>query len=656
MELLSLEINDFRQYKGTQTIDLQTSDKKNLNIIEGQNGAGKSNILNAITLCFYGRELHQEARGDDVEQLPMLTEDKLDELSTGQAASGHVKIEMGDGKPEYIFKRDFTTYKVGTSFNDDIGDLQLQRRSNNQYTIVENPNRTLTQILPSRVKDYFLFDGEALTDFFSEGYKTRVEDAIVDVSHIGLLNVSIEHLETVKGEIRRKASNLEGRPKEIQEEIDSIKADLDRLRTEKAEKKQTIEEYESQIAKIKEKLRGAANDRARQLVEQRESLEEEIEDLKEDREEQRTEARKLLNEAGPSIFSMSALDYTQKQLAEMEEKGQLPPKIRESFIDELLDEGTCICGRNLEEGSDDEARAHLNEMLETVSEVSTDNLEGKFQIPNIIKDGNEAASSLRDKRRTIRDLADQIDKADRELDEVKAELEGFDVPDEVDVSELSKQQDKLEQQKDELVGEVGRLKGEIDSKESTLDSKEKEFRKEAEKQGRHEDILSQVDFADGALEEMEEIRRTILERIRSNTEENLNQYFNELIWKNETYDIVLTDDYGIEISGPDSTDNRIGALSAGESQVLALSFMAALSDISGFQAPIVIDTPLGRISSENRKLIAQNLPDYLEDTQITFLMTDTEYDDDVRNRMKHRVANEYLLDFDGGTTEVKPRG
>jgi DNA sulfur modification protein DndD len=80
--------------------------------------------------------------------------------------------------------------------------------------------------------------------------------------------------------------------------------------------------------------------------------------------------------------------------------------------------------------------------------------------------------------------------------------------------------------------------------------------------------------------------------------------------------------------------------------------MAALSDISGFRAPIVIDTPLGRIASENRKRIAQNLPSYLEDTQITFLMTDTEYDDNVRNLMKHRVANEYLLEFKEGQTEV----
>jgi DNA sulfur modification protein DndD len=151
---------------------------------------------------------------------------------------------------------------------------------------------------------------------------------------------------------------------------------------------------------------------------------------------------------------------------------------------------------------------------------------------------------------------------------------------------------------------------------------------------------------------MENIKETILSQIRTETEENLNKYFNDLIWKDDKYTISLDEDYSVEVQGPDSPDNRIGSLSAGEKQVLALSFMAALSDISGFTAPIVIDTPLGRISGNPKKLIAQNLPDYLEDTQMTFLMTDEEYTDEVQGLMKHRIANEYQLHYADGTTEV----
>ena len=80
--------------------------------------------------------------------------------------------------------------------------------------------------------------------------------------------------------------------------------------------------------------------------------------------------------------------------------------------------------------------------------------------------------------------------------------------------------------------------------------------------------------------------------------------------------------------------------------------MAALSDISGFNAPVLIDTPLGRISSNPKKDIAQNLPDYLEGTQMTFLMTDEEYTEGVQSMMEHKVVNEYQLVYNNGTTEV----
>jgi len=73
--------------------------------------------------------------------------------------------------------------------------------------------------------------------------------------------------------------------------------------------------------------------------------------------------------------------------------------------------------------------------------------------------------------------------------------------------------------------------------------------------------------------------------------------------------------------------------------------MAALGRVSGFDAPVVIDTPIGRISGEPRKNIAEALPNYLPDTQITMLVTDTEYTEEVRMRLNPRVGQEYHLDF-----------
>ena len=80
--------------------------------------------------------------------------------------------------------------------------------------------------------------------------------------------------------------------------------------------------------------------------------------------------------------------------------------------------------------------------------------------------------------------------------------------------------------------------------------------------------------------------------------------------------------------------------------MLALSFMAALKEVSGFHFPVVIDTPLGRISREPKDNVAESLPKYLEGTQVTMLMTDEEYTESVRKRMSPRIGKELKLEYE----------
>ena len=87
----------------------------------------------------------------------------------------------------------------------------------------------------------------------------------------------------------------------------------------------------------------------------------------------------------------------------------------------------------------------------------------------------------------------------------------------------------------------------------------------------------------------------------------------------------------------------MGTLSAGERQVCALSFMAALNSVSGFEVPLVIDTPLARISSEPSRNIARNLPNYLQNKQVTLLVTEKEYTPEVKRELAHRVGKTYMI-------------
>jgi DNA sulfur modification protein DndD len=54
MRLLSLELNNFRGFYGHHRVEFAAEDERRVTIFHGENGAGKTNLLNAIHWCVTG--------------------------------------------------------------------------------------------------------------------------------------------------------------------------------------------------------------------------------------------------------------------------------------------------------------------------------------------------------------------------------------------------------------------------------------------------------------------------------------------------------------------------------------------------------------------------------------------------------------------------
>lgn len=650
IQFLSIEGKDYRQYKGEFEIDLKATDEKHINVIEGQNGAGKSNLLNAITLCFYDRETHID--DSNLEADPRVNLKTLEELDRGETATGHVEVRLGNETPTYVFKREFTTAKQSDgSYSGSTGNLQLHQRIGNDMVEMDNAEAQLNQILPTGVHQYFLFDGEQLDEFFEEGYAKRVKEGILDVSHIELLNKSLNHLEQVKSRLEDRSAEFEGDVAEKESEYRTEKEELERLKSERENASEDINNAQDRRDEIDEELRESSQDDVRQKQRDREELEGNLEENKENLKDARQEAGEALTAAGITVFNADALNFGLERLEELEQKGELPPKIQEWFIDRLLQRGTCICGEDLADGDKQENLRHLQE---EVAKIEEGNIEGKIQIPNILGATDEQVEELVDKRTAVENVRDERDDINDRLSNVNAYLQQKDTIDADDAAALERQREEINQRLEELNQRVGELKIEIENKQEKVDEKEAEWQEEMEKDEQLETLLRRVRFVDQAHDHVQQIRENILNRVRSETEDRLEEYFNELIWKDETYEIHLTEDYEVQVEGPIAA-KKLASLSAGERQVLALAFMSALSQISGFSAPIVIDTPLGRISSKPRNRIASKLPEYLKGRQVTLMMTDEEYTGDVSALLNKHIANEFELQYNDEVTTVVRR-
>jgi DNA sulfur modification protein DndD len=59
MIIKEITLKNFRIYKGENTIDLTTDGKKNIFIISGRNGFGKTTFLMSMVWCLYGRNMQE---------------------------------------------------------------------------------------------------------------------------------------------------------------------------------------------------------------------------------------------------------------------------------------------------------------------------------------------------------------------------------------------------------------------------------------------------------------------------------------------------------------------------------------------------------------------------------------------------------------------
>lgn len=653
IQIIEVTVEDYRQYEGTETFDLGVTEDRNINVIQGQNGAGKSNFLNAITLCFYDKETHlDDSEEQGLSTDPFVNLSRLNEIDVGDTASGSIEVKLGREDPKYIFERTFTTAKLGEDdYESETGELQLHQRFGNEWKPVDQPNTRLSEILPTRVHEYFFFDGEKLDSFFEEGYMSKIQKAILDVSHIQLLERAEEHLETIQSEFERESASFEGDTEKKEKKYRDAKKKLEDLKEEKERIESNISDAKGERDEIDIQLSDSRNEEVRQKQSKRQRLNSRIEELEDSIADTRTDAGEALTEAGILIYNYDALLFAKDKFEAMENEGELPPKIQSQFIDDLLERGQCICGEDLTESED--KRTRLKELQSDVPEISDGAIEGKFEIPNILNSADERVDNLISRKQAVEDARDKIDEAEGDLQEISAFLESKDIPDDVDVASLEKDRKKLEKRIEEMREEKGRTKSRIESQKDTVDKLREDWEDEMDKEEKKQALLRKIKFVEKAKKRVASIKQEILDQVRQQTEDYLEDYFNTLIWKDEEYNIELTDEYQVNITSP-AGEKGLGTLSAGERQILALSFMAAMSQISGFSAPVVIDTPLGRISSEPKHRIAQNIPKYLEGKQVTFLMTDEEYTEKVSAFLKGSVANEYKLDYAREKTEVAP--
>lgn len=640
MILKSLYLKNYRTYKGPEEI-VFSSGGSNVTIIQGNNEVGKTTLMNAITWCLYGQEYYK-LKGNN----PIWSKITCRDMEIGDEDTVEVRITMEqvDGT-EVQFVRYLEFYKNDTGKCVEGGkDWEIYEDD----SPVENKNTYLSKNFPENIREYFLFDGEQLGEYFKNSDKD-IGKEVRKLSHLDLLKNIENHISLREDdlnddldELNPSESKVRKDIKKLKNSLESNKAELKKIDSNLKTWKEEVSAWENEIKKYGEK--------PEELINTKQTLTDDLEKLEDRIEKEKIKFSKFLGNNFPKILSINSLINVRLLCDDLEDGGFIPSPYNARFFQHILDTHKCVCGADLSDETSEEY-LKIKKLCDEAREVTELEDESKKligRVDSIINDfPTTFEEDLIDFMGNIDDLKTKESNISKKIKNIE---ELLDDDAEKKVRKLRKEIKSKSNVIDYNIERKGSIKKDIEKIEIELKEKNAELQEEIAKSSRKTELSVAIDFCQTVHNEVRRIYKELDQDIHNQLEKLTSEEFSKMHWKEKYRGVSIDDKYNVIISeeneSGDIEEIIPNDLSAGGQLVLALSFTTALNSLSGFDLPIIIDTPLSRLDEPMKENIAEYLPIYTKDKQVTFLVTGSEYSEGFRKLISNVVDKDYVLNHD----------
>lgn len=636
MILEKMSVENFRQFNSRQEIIFATGEKnKNVTVIYGLNGRGKTSLYRALMFCLYGEKKLAQDSEESVKEISLVNKVALNE-SAGQnkAVEALVEIEFSHKDEKYILKRALLGMISEDEEYEEPGEVVLKiiKKDGNADICKDTDkiNQIINGILDKRVREYFLFDGEKIERLTrtDREQKKEIETGIKNLLNIDRLFVAQKGLEALlkrltvqlkaksTGEYKKQAAELEKKQKEqnnCQEEIGNLNNEFDFAEKELRDIDKSLEKYQEISQYLKRRL-----------------------EIQKEKGQIESDRNVLLSEKMINVNDHLGLMLVEGDLKEVDEllskkvtAGELPSERRAALVDRIIKEKECICGRGVEENAK-EYTALLdwkNKVISRQVEVETSLLRTNSQIGRTREFLKHEIDDVEQCLQAFSLQTEQIDRLEQELQIISDELGDKTVNEDIP---------ELENSRKGIIVKKGRL-------EQKLEDKDKKLKEISEKVEELEKIVKQLEAEEGvqnilakrcnlareAKLALGEIYLNFTDEIKTSIGKHASTIFHKLIDDQGSMtfsDIKITADYSLQLF-----DKRgkpfLTNISAGQRQITSIAFISSLAQIAGgkdiLEIPLFMDTPFGRLSGEHRDNLISNIPKLAK--QWILLATDTEF-------------------------------
>ena len=651
MKISRIKTKNFRCHRNVD-IDL-SSDQADFVIIKGKNGAGKTNLLKAVTWAIYG-DLDSGNYGQQ-----LLTDSVVLAMKSGdyEATEVQVEIDLGSGESAFITrKQEFKKSEKGVAtYGEPELEVQVFRDVKTGFQVEPDAEGWIERYLPRRFKPYFLFDGEKLERFFQDSDAPKIKSAIQEVARIDVLYRIQEKLSAAANALNVKAGKFSGSAgekfgEELGEVVNKIRKKADEI-VQLEEDFSAAEDAENALDK---QLSGQKNleaniERKRQIDA---SLDKENRHLKDAKDKFCLKIRS----SAATVLLAPALQVLGEKVEEARRNKVLPPPIDLDYLKQLLESETCICGSDLSSSS--VHSKHLEQVISDYQEVG--------EIGNAL---NEHAITYATELSKLPGHAEIIDHMNSSIDDKEYEILGLIAEQEALAAELEGQDNEKvrnlakarREQREIAISKQRALnvaRGELMQYESRKSVVEREIQKAATTNAESAKARQKADFANEAAEIANGLYESMNNQVREAISKSLETRFKAMTWKEGYFEKVSIDpSFRVSIITNQGVESY-GRLAAGESVCLAFAFSLTLSKEAGLNFPMVVDTPMGRLGPDVQVNLARVIADATlgvgknSNHQMILLMTETEYNKQVADEFSTRRPKVLQINFDTKTSET----
>ncbi len=671
MIIKSIELNNFRIYKGVNKIDLTPDGDHNIVIISGNNGFGKTTFLMSLVWCLYGRQM------DTVDDL---YKKEIDEKGGYGRYIGNSlnKEAQRNGETRFSVSVTFTdveipdttcteitiirSYDSAISTDDELRILIDGRESDLFADRQEEEFFIRDYILPMEIAKFFFFDAEKIVSFAEINTPEQRRELSKAYSQV----LGIQKYDTLKKELERLQDDYRkesAKPQDKQNFID-ITAKIEKAEESIEEIGDRIKDYEDNqvqlqydFNQLQEKLIREGDlmsvDRLHELEVKRDNHQRELDEAQ--------DGLKDLYNYIPFGLAGNVVSAVAEQLKQEKIFKQNKVQLEgvEEKTDDILNE-LDQARRNYQGVIDVKIRNFYEEEIKKLilkhfySEFDTTRFDG-FQILHDLTDMQSdeffnLIAKIKESKTSFEALSHKYSTSKAELYKIEKEIREAQKNAESEyIQELRRKKDGLDNEIKQIVLEIGRLT-----------ERREQLKEEIKADKQRKEILSKkIDVADKNKAVDDEASRLIhtiqkfLQRFKAEKKKALEQKLEEklksFMHKTDFVHKVIVDIQGngedVDINLYDKHNKKIdkGNLSMGEKQLFASALLGALVEETQLDFPVFIDSPMQKLDPSHSKNILTKFYPTVSKQVVFFPLLMKELTEDEYSLIKGITSKTYLI-------------